>query len=213
MGLFWEGIQVGLILSFLMGPIFFVLVQTSVEQGFRAGAAVGLGIWVSDVLFFLAVFYGLRYVKMVVAWPQFPFVLGLAGSIILVLFGLGAFFVRPSMDYFESPVTRRVSTWPNLFMKGFLVNTINPFSVFFWMGLMSTVILKNAMHGKEPRMYAAGIIGMVIATDLLKVILAKRIRQLLKPRHLLWFRRISGAALILFGLALFIRSFWGEMPG
>jgi threonine/homoserine/homoserine lactone efflux protein len=48
-------------------------------------------------------------------------------------------------------------------------------------------------------------LGTIVVTDLLKVLLAKRIRYSLRPVHLLWLRRISGAALIAFGVVLLVR--------
>ena len=59
MNILIEGIKVGLILCFLIGPIFFALVQTGVEEGLRAGTAVGLGIWISDLIFILGVYRGI----------------------------------------------------------------------------------------------------------------------------------------------------------
>ena len=204
----WEGIQVGLILCFLLGPIFFVLVQTGVEQGFRAGAVVGLGVWLSDLMFFLAVFHGLRWINQLVRWPWFEEMLGLGGSLVLVLFGLGAILHQPAYTRMKPASTVRVSSYLDLFARGFLVNTLNPFTIFFWMGLMSTVILSKELSTTETSFYASGIIGTIAATDLAKVAMAKRIRRHLRFRYLLWFRRLSGAALILFGLALFLRAVW-----
>ena len=39
------GLQYGLFLSILVGPLLVALVQTGFEQGMRAGFMVGLGIW------------------------------------------------------------------------------------------------------------------------------------------------------------------------
>ena len=192
----------------MLGPIFLLLVQTGVEQGFRAGAMVGLGIWVSDLLFFLAVYFGLRWINRIVAWPWFQEVLGLGGSIVLILFGLGALLRRPVFARLEPKASLRVSTYPDLFLRGFLVNTLNPFTVFVWMGLMSTVILSKDLSPTATTLYAGGIIGTIVATDLAKVIMAKGIRRHMRYSYLLWFRRLSGAALILFGLALLLRAIW-----
>lgn len=206
MNLLLDGIKVGLILCFMIGPIFFALVQTGVEQGVRAGTAVGLGIWISDLLFMLGVFWGISYISRLANWDNFSFALGLGGSVVLVLFGAGALLKGPTFEYYHFPGTRRVSSYFSLFSKGFLINTVNPFTVFFWMGLMSTVILKNQLHGSGATLYFGGILGTVVITDFVKILSAKKIRQVLRPVHLLWLRRISGTALILFGLVLLVRA-------
>lgn len=208
MSLLFDGIKVGLILCFMIGPIFFALVQTGVEQGIRAGSTVGLGIWVSDFLFMVGVYWGVSYVSRITKWDNFSIALGLGGSIILVLFGLGALLKNPSFKMYSLPYTRRTSSYFSLWLKGFLINTVNPFTVFFWLGLMSTVILKNELHGGDATLYFGGVLGTVVVTDFIKVLSAKRIRQVLRPIHLMWFRRISGIALIAFGVALLVRAVW-----
>ena len=205
MNILIEGIKVGLILCFLIGPIFFALVQTGVEEGLRAGTAVGLGIWISDLIFILGVYRGISYINRITAWDKFSLTLGLGGSAVLILFGLGALLRPPAFDYYTLPYTQRTSSYASLFTKGFLINTVNTFTVFFWMGLMSTVIVKNGLEGNDATLFFGGILGTIAFTDFLKVVLSKKIRQHLRPFHLLWLRRISGVALIVFGVILIVR--------
>ena len=202
----FDGIKIGLILSFMIGPIFFALVQTSVEEGFRAGAMVALGIWMSDFLFVLAVYFGVSYLADIVNTQSFTLILGIGGSILLAGFGLASLLTIPKGLLNNTvPDYKRSSSYPSLFVKGFLINTINPFTVFFWTSLMGTVVIKDGFDGNQASIFFGGVLGTIILTDLLKVILAKKIRYSLRPVHLLWLRRISGAALIVFGVVLLVR--------
>ncbi|HOY16770.1 MAG TPA: LysE family translocator [Haliscomenobacter sp.] len=206
MNMLFDGIKIGLILSFMIGPIFFALVQTSVEEGFRAGAMVALGIWMSDFLFVLAVYFGVSYLADIVNTQSFTLILGIGGSILLAGFGLASLLTIPKGLLNNTvPDYKRSSSYPSLFVKGFLINTINPFTVFFWTSLMGTVVIKDGFDGNQASIFFGGVLGTIILTDLLKVILAKRIRYSLRPVHLLWLRRISGAALIVFGVVLLVR--------
>jgi len=206
MDMLLSGIKVGLILSFMIGPIFFALVQTSVEEGFRAGAMVALGIWVSDTSFVLAVYYGVSYLADIVKSPNFSLILGVAGSILLAFFGLATLLTIPKgLLTGTLPEYKRSSSYLSLFIKGFLINTINPFTVFFWTSLMSTVVLKDGFDDFQAKWFFGGVLGTIVVTDLLKVIMAKKIRYSLRPIHLLWLRRISGGALIVFGVVLLVR--------
>ncbi len=205
-----EGIKWGLLLTILVGPIFFALLQAGIEYGIRAGFFVGLGIWLSDFLFISSVYLGMSYIKEVTAFPGFEFWMGMVGGIILVSFGLGSIFSKPP-DFEESPKLK-AKTLGGFFLKGFLINTINPFTILFWTGIMTTVVIGEAYTDDQAKWFFIGILGTISLTDFLKILFAKYIRNRLKPSWFLWLRRISGAALFLFGIILFIRviyrAFW-----
>ena len=63
--------------------------QAGIERGFRAGLAVAGGIWASDVLYVLAVRYGMEALAAVTALSGFKMWAGLAGGLLLVAFGVG----------------------------------------------------------------------------------------------------------------------------
>ncbi len=207
MSYLWEGIKVGLVLSMLAGPLFLALVQTGVEKGFRAGVTVGLGIWISDTLFVLAVYFGLAFVAGLVDGQLFKRTLGLAGGITLTAFGVAALLSKPLASVSNQAWKRSTSTWLALCLKGFLINTINPFTFFFWIGIAGHMVVADGLNGAQSFDYFAGILGTIITTDTLKVALARRIRPWLSPGHLAWMRRVAGVGLILFGILLMARVF------
>jgi len=202
----WEGIQTGLILCFLLGPIFFTLIQTGVERGFRAGAAVGLGIWTGDVMFVIIFFSGVKYIVRLMEWEGFEFYVGIVGSIILAGFGVAALLTKPAFKQPSDVYFRPASSYLSLWLKGFLINAINPFTILFWFGLMTTALLKKGFDQQSVMLFFGGTIGTVVFTDVIKILLAKRISRWMKPKHILLMRRISGIALILFGIVLLVRS-------
>lgn len=201
MSLLAEGIQLGLLLAVLTGPIFFALVQAGVEQGFRAGLAVGLGIWVSDLLFILAVYGGFQWVSQLVAWPGFSLSLGLTGSLVLVGFGLYT-LLTPALNFNDRAYLPRHRHWTALWLKGFLINTLNPFTVFFWSGIMTGIVIKRHLALPDAALLFGGILLTIIATDTAKILLARQIRHKLQAWHFIWLRRATGLAFIIFGLAL-----------
>ncbi|MDX1666458.1 MAG: LysE family transporter [Saprospiraceae bacterium] len=207
MGTVIDGIKIGMILGILVGPIFFALVQAGVERGVRAGTAVGLGIWISDLLFITGIYFGISYVDKLVTWPDFSFYLGAFGSLILLGFGLGTLLTRPpSVDIGEPSSRERQNTpYLSLWLKGFLINTINPFTVFFWTGLISTTLIDDKLAAREALLFFGSILMTIVFMDFLKVVLAKRIRRWLNPLHIMRLRRISGLALIVFGFILMVR--------
>lgn len=194
-----SGIKYGLFLTILVGPLVFALIQAGVERGFRAGTMIGFGIWVSDLLFILAVYYGFSHVKAVTEWEHFELAVGIAGGVILIITGFFT-LLSPTPDINKSK--KITGTYLALWIKGFIINTLNPFTVFFWVLVMTTVVADNDFTPHQSFLFFAGILGTIMVTDSLKVILAKKLRHYLEVHHLIWVRRVTGVALVLFGMVL-----------
>lgn len=194
-----NGIKYGLFLTILVGPLVFALVQAGVERGFRAGTMIGFGIWVSDVLFILAVYYGFSHVRAITEWTYFEITVGVIGGIILILTGIVT-FISKTPDINKSK--QLTGTYLALWVKGFIINTFNPFTVFFWVLVMTTVVADKNYSPHQSLLYFGGILGTIMVTDSLKVLLAKRLRHYLEVHHLIWVRKVTGVALFVFGLIL-----------
>ncbi|MEY4134380.1 MAG: hypothetical protein RL386_730 [Bacteroidota bacterium] len=209
MGVFWEGIKIGVVLTLMIGPLFFTLVQTGIEEGFKAGAIVGAGIWVSDFLFILLVYGGMSFVAKHL--HGLNIFMGVGGSALLASFGLVQLVTSPKRAFLQDAEGRicsgsRSSSRFSLWMKGFLINTVNPFTLFFWLGLMGAVAVREVSSPGDAVAFFSGILSIIIIGDLAKVLLAKKIRKVMQPVHFLWLRRVSGAVLIAFGAVLFVRA-------
>lgn len=197
----------GLALSILAGPILIALIQTSIEQGFRAGIMVGAGIWFSDLLFICATYFGLAWVVELTEWKGLDTALGVVGGLILIAFGVGTYLTKPpKVEGFEKKAVRH-SPYISLWIKGFVINTFNPFTIFFWLGISGLLFTERNLLPSEAKLFYTGLLGTVALTDSLKIALAKAIRRWLKPKYILWLRRIAGIALIIFGLFLLGRAF------
>jgi len=206
---FLNGLFFGLTLAILLGPIFFALVQAGLERGFRAGFAMGLGIWVSDLIFITAVYMGVSRMVGITEVDGFKLWVGIAGGVVLLLIGLLTLLGKPP-DMSSSPISKKKlgASYLVLAVKGFLINTVNPFTFFFWISVMTAVVLKKEYSFDEAISFFVGVMLVVMSTDMIKVYLAKQISNKLKAHHVLWMRRISGGVLIAFGIALMIRVLW-----
>lgn len=142
---------------------------------------------------------------------EITFFMGLGGSALLASFGLGQILTARGGDFsketgFALLPQKRSSSILSLWLKGFLINTVNPFTLFFWLGLMSAIAVKEDLTQQNAAAFFGGILVVIILGDLAKILLAKKIRMLMRPVHFIWLRRISGFALIAFGAVLFVRA-------
>src|SRR6516165_10298359 len=91
MAIIFKGVQLGIVLAFLVGPVFFTIVQTSVERGFWNGALVAIGVSISDVLYVTICYFGLfQFLND----PGSKKNMAYLGGAILIAFGLYHVFVK-----------------------------------------------------------------------------------------------------------------------
>lgn len=207
MEFFWDGIKAGLALSVLVGPILFAIVQTSIEQGFRAGLTFGLGIWSSDLVYILAISYSISQLVELSQWPGMDMTISIVGGLILLGFGVNSLLmVPPQIDMFRKKAVR-FSSYPALWLKGFLINGFNPFTVTFWILLPGILFTQKNLAPDEAKLFCFGILMALVATDSVKIALAKFIRKWLKPANILLMRKVIGGILICIGTYLLLRIF------
>ncbi|MCB0705275.1 MAG: LysE family transporter [Saprospiraceae bacterium] len=203
-----QGILLGLGLSLLVGPLIVALLEASLTQGFRAGLAVGIGIWVSDALYILVTYFGLSYIQVLTAWNGFEITLGLIGGLVLIGFGLGAILLRPQVNIESINLIPKKKSYLKWGIKGFLINTLNPFTVLFWTGVASGIIAKPGFQPTDALPFYLGLFSMIVLSDSIKIWLAKLIRKKIRSGFTKYLQLSAGIALLCFGVALIIRSVW-----
>lgn len=186
----------------MIGPLFFSIVQAGIERGFYAGLALAFGIWVSDLLYVIVLKSSLYTLQSFTQWPHYTLFVGLAGSLLLVGFGIGSLLKHQETDTSLRHFTAR--SLPDYALRGFIINTVNPFTVFFWLGTAATL----AGYTQE-RTWAffTGMFGVLIISDVFKARAAHWLRDHLSPRIVSRVHRCIGIALISAGIVLAARSF------
>ena len=193
---FGNGILFGLLLTLMIGPVFFALIQTSIERGFASGSSMALGIALSDAVYVFSASLG---VAVLASSPSFQGWLGLVGGIIMLVFGIGNFQKKIKEDRSHNSN----SSGSNLFrqvVKGFLLNGINPFVLLFWFGVAA---LNYNFTLEQKVAFFSGILLTVLLTDLLKAYTANKLRRWLTPKFMLRMNKLVGIALIIFSIKLF----------
>lgn len=200
---FGNGFLFGLLLALLIGPVFFALIQTSIEKGFAAGTSMAVGIALSDSLY---VFIASLGVSALTASKDFQVWLGFAGGTIMLLFGLVNCFKKAVAPKDRKEVEEKGGLHKQ-FVKGFMLNGVNPFVLLFWIGIASMLKLNYSYSLTQEVTFFSAIILTVFLLDLVKSFVAYKLRRLLSQRFMLWMNRIVGIALLLFSFRLFYFAF------
>src|SRR6202012_1280561 len=91
-----SGIGIGIVLTFLTGPVFFALIKTSIERGFHAGVYMALGVVSSDIVFVGSILFGSQLFDVP---PHAKVVAGEIGSMILFAVGIRYLFKKANINY------------------------------------------------------------------------------------------------------------------
>ena len=201
---FFNGLLWGIFLAILVGPLLFALIQTTLEKGVKYGVSVGSGNWFSDLLFIVATFFGVNSIYKLIEWKNFELVVGVLGGFILLAIGFFIVFSK-SPGYKPDVKKGNIRDLGSSFVLGFIINTVNPFTVLFWIGVMTTTVEEKGLNRSDTLWFAGGIFFMIVLTDVLKVAFAHKIKQWLTEKHIRAVRKIAGLAIALFGLVLILR--------
>ena len=197
-----NGIPLGIFLSFMIGPVFFVLLEISITKGFRAALMFDLGVILADV-FFIGVAYLGSY-RLIQSLKDDP-ALFIFGGIIMVTYGLISYFKLRKVqkaEVEEEAVELIKKDYLNLFIKGFLLNFINIGVLGFWLLIIITFVPKMHMELSNVIWFFSTVIVTYIVTDIGKILLAKQLRNKLTTTNIIKIKKLSSILLIVFGAFL-----------
>ncbi|MEN9299776.1 MAG: hypothetical protein RLZZ429_2089 [Bacteroidota bacterium] len=200
-----KGILLGLILSISVGPVIFAIIKQSINNGHKAGYLFVAGVSASDVSlvlvcnFFTSLFNTALSHKTTIA---------IAGSIFLIAVGIYTLFFKKVHTDEENNIADkkfRKRDYAAIFLSGYFMNTLNPGVFLFWFA-WTAAILADSQTAERPTEYRLIVFGtclvFVLLSDILKVVLAGKLRSRLTAKNLHYINKLSGLILIGFGVAL-----------
>ena len=197
MDIILKGIASGLILALLIGPVFFTILQTSIEKGFSTGLLVAIGVSLGDAFYILLVYLGLSHF---LDNPDSKVFFAYGGGLILLLFGLYYLLIKSRRLLLHDPVQIRSRNPFRYIAKGFIINGLSPMVLIFWMGTVGFATTELGYDTiQEASVYFSSIVATVFVTDLIKAKLADKLRLILTPRFIRLLNIVLGVVLVIFG--------------
>ncbi|WP_240453334.1 MULTISPECIES: LysE family translocator [unclassified Flavobacterium] len=195
----------------MIGPVFFILIETSLTKGFKAALTFDAGVIIADICFILiAYFSSFQLISKIKDEPA----LFLFGGMIMLMYGIISFVRLQKLKKTEIHVenTSYKNNYYSLFAKGFLLNFINVGVLGFWLMIIITIGPQLKMdHGKMIEFFAFVILAY-LTTDIFKILLAKQLQSKLTPKNILKVKKISSILLIIFGAVIMSKSFIKDEP-
>jgi len=211
-GAIWNGFVMGLGLSFSFGPVFFLLIQTSIDKGWRESLIFDAGVLISDLII-IAVAMMLIFsmgINIDFQNPAIKFWSTMLGAAILIIFGL-VLVLNPKKD--NSPTNtselKQVAklSSSSLFFKGLGINFLNPSVFLIWFGAVPAVAA--GFEGKMDLVltFFASTLVSYFVIDLGKIYAARKLKRFLTPNAITAFHRISGIIFLSIAAWLIYRFF------
>ena len=171
-------IPLGFFLAFMIGPVFFIILETSITKGFRAAVVFDLGVIFSDVLFvLLAYFSSYQLLENLSNQPG----LYVFGGTLLTAYGIITLLKKNKDKQDKSTIIPEKINYMELFVKGFLLNAINIGVLVFWLGLI--IVVGPNLNGNPKRflLFFSVLLLTYFITDVFKIILSKRLKKKTHP--------------------------------
>jgi threonine/homoserine/homoserine lactone efflux protein len=194
----------GFILSIMVGPVFFVLLETSVVKGFRAAVMFDLGVVLADIIFILiAYFSSYRLIESIKDDPA----LFIFGGIVMLTYGIISFVnnrkeARKTNIDEEDPAELAKNNYLTLFIKGFFLNFINVGVLGYWLVILITIGPKMDLNPTRMFTFLITMVVTYFAIDIFKILLAKQLRNKLTQKNILLIKKFISIVLIISGIFL-----------
>ena len=204
----FTGIPLGIFLSFLVGPVFFVLLETSAVKGFRAAMVFDFGVVLADILFIgVAYFSSYRLIQTIKNDPA----IFIFGGIMMLTYGIISFIrlKKVSKKIDEIPVEELVKkNYIGLFFKGFFLNFINVGVLLFWFMILITIGPKLELETSRMITFFSTVLLTYLVVDIGKILLAKQLRSKMTPANILKIKKVISILLVVFGLTLMFQGWF-----
>jgi threonine/homoserine/homoserine lactone efflux protein len=202
-------IPLGIFLSFLIGPVFFVLLETSAVKGFRAALVFDLGVVLADIFFILiAYFSSYRLIQSLKNDPA----IFIFGGILMLTYGLISFIklrkITSKTNEDDVEIVFQKKNYRALFIKGFLLNFINVGVLLFWFLILITVGPKLELENSRMLTFFTSVILTYLFVDMGKILLAKQLKHKMTPKNILNIKKLISILLILFGMTIMLQGWF-----
>jgi threonine/homoserine/homoserine lactone efflux protein len=202
----YSAIPLGFVIAFLIGPVFFALLETSAIKGFRAAIAFDIGVFVADIIFlFTAYFMTSSILEKLKDDPS----LFIFGGGILAVYGVIS-FAQTRKSYLKevdpNVLIVNKNNYYKLFVKGFLLNFINVGVLGFWLGLIIVFSPQMENDGNRILVFFATALLTYFIVDIFKIILAKSLNRYLTPLRIFWLKRLIAIIMMICGGVLIFKG-------
>jgi len=196
------GMGAGIISSFLTGPVFFAMIKTSIEKGFKAGISLAIGVIISDIVLISIVVFGSQFFEYKESFDKY---VGVIGGLFLFVVGIYYLFATVAIHY-ENNTLQKVSKRGYL-IKGFLMCILTPSTLMFWI-IVSSIISVKLNNKLDEKLFCFFIaMSTQLTIDGLKSYYSSKLRYRIKENSLKTLNKVAGIIIIIFAIWMIVKTY------
>ncbi len=185
------GFLTGVALCLTFGTVFFALIQNSVDNGYKAGLTITLGVVIGDAIY---VTFALLGTSMIPHSEELEPILAAVGVVFLV--ALGLFNIIKGSPRIAYPKTK-FGNYAYYFTTGFLLNALNPINFVSWVTIAAYLRHSLAYNTTQQVVFMGfALLGVTVAEASL-AIYAHKLKRFFTPNIALTFNRVTGLVFII----------------
>ena len=215
----FQAIGIGFLLSIMIGPVFFVLLEISITKGFKAALIFDAGVLLSD-LFYIVISLFFAYQLKGLGDVKNNLILSVLGGTLFIAYGVyNLFFKQVKMgaealdqDLLDSE-DKAIKSNKNkdnsmLVLKGFMLNLLNPGVVIYWLAIIAKGFDLVAPYDSDAHIviFIAIILITFFGIDCLKAYVANKIKPLVTVKLLRGLNILIGIIFLGTGIFLILRQ-------
>ena len=211
-----NGILSGIILSFLIGPVFFVLLETSIKKGVKNAIFIDIGVIISDILYLLLAYFFAQKVNEILSdnsYVKYIAALVFIGMGVLSILSRDKPKAKKEIDIDEVlneepnvPMRFRKRTAIGLILKGIGLNAINPGVLIYWIAACTAATEKLQITGDLMIYYFSATLLTMFGIDILKIYFARKLKTKMTPKMISNISVVIGIFFIVFGILFVFRD-------
>lgn len=210
------GVLFGVLLSFLIGPVFFILLETSIKKGIKPAIFIDIGVLLSDILYLIAAYFFAQ--KILESLHENSYIKYIAAAVFIFM-GIISILKKQSpqkgnnidIDSLDTPsemdsIIFKKTTYLTYILKGIGLNAINPGVLVYWIAACTTAT--DELHIPENLLiyYFIATLATMFGIDVLKIYFASKLQNKMTPKMLHNIGVVVGGILIVFGVIIAFRD-------
>lgn len=195
---FLKGVVIGVAMAIPIGPIGILCIRKTLSDGHARGMVVGLGAATADSLFAGIAAFGLTIVSDLIASQTFW--LRFVGGGFLLFLGIRTVYLKHK-ETVGPPIKKG---FMGSYITSFLLALTNPMTIFAFVIVFAAFGLEEQLNFFSASILVAGVFAGSCLWFLGLSYSASLFRKKLNSGGLTWVNRISGALIIVSGIAAFV---------